>query len=259
MRVRLTLAALSGCALASQAVAAEVNFIACPIYRDADNGRKSGCWLAEDPATGLRYDVSPSASKPDWNFAILVEGKVAEKQDNPCGGTVLDPVRSSVLDDTPCTRHILPAEGYKGRKFILPKRNNDPASVIRPLPKPPFSDRTFRLFFDWNSSFVAYQRDDYIFDQAWSWIRGAPFEKLIITGYAATDAFEVSGQKMGEAPAISLERAEIMRESFIRLGVPADKLIVRDGGNGGIVSDEGSDGLPQQSRRRVDVEVKVGR
>ena len=35
-----------------------VRFVACPIYRDADSGRKSGCWLATDPASGIRYDLA---------------------------------------------------------------------------------------------------------------------------------------------------------------------------------------------------------
>ena len=28
-------------------------FIACPVYRDTDAGRKSGCWLADDPTRAL--------------------------------------------------------------------------------------------------------------------------------------------------------------------------------------------------------------
>ncbi|MCR5872481.1 hypothetical protein LRS12_18315 [Sphingomonas sp. J344] len=63
-----------------------VRFIACPVYRDTDNGRKSGCWLASDPATGIRYDVTAAPTKPDWNHAILVEGFVATNGGDPCGG-----------------------------------------------------------------------------------------------------------------------------------------------------------------------------
>ena len=43
------------------AAAETVRFIACPIYRDTDAGRKSGCWLADERASGTRFDVSRGA------------------------------------------------------------------------------------------------------------------------------------------------------------------------------------------------------
>ena len=55
-----------------EAQAAELRFITCPVYRDADAGKKSGCWLADNHEDGRRYDVSPSPIKPDWNYAVLV-------------------------------------------------------------------------------------------------------------------------------------------------------------------------------------------
>jgi len=113
----------------------ELRFVTCPIYRDTDAGRKSGCWLADDPATSIRYDVSSAPSKPDWNYAVLVEGIVAATSplQDTCGGLVLDPVRTSILPER-CPRHMLPAEGFRGRPFSLPVRNVAPASVVRPVP-----------------------------------------------------------------------------------------------------------------------------
>ena len=69
-----------------------VRFIACPVYRDTDSGRKSGCWLADDRESGIRYDVSQSPYKPDWNREVLVEGRVSADPPTPCGATVLEPV-----------------------------------------------------------------------------------------------------------------------------------------------------------------------
>ena len=79
MSGRFVLTALTvGCMMSTACAAAElVRFVACPVYRDTDAGKKSGCWLADDPATGRRYDVSQSPTKPDWNFEVLVEGRVA--------------------------------------------------------------------------------------------------------------------------------------------------------------------------------------
>ncbi len=119
-----------------------MRFVACPVYRDADSGKKSGCWLADDRATGMRYDVSQSPYKPDWNRAVLVEGRVASGAGDPCGGTVLDPVRSSILPDA-CPRHMLPAEGFPGRKFVLPARNVEPMAAPRPAPPGPYAERDF--------------------------------------------------------------------------------------------------------------------
>ena len=89
--------ALALLAAAAQGGAETVRFITCPIYRDADSGKKSGCWLAEDRATGKRYDVSLAPSRPDWNHEVLVEGTVSAASKAPCGDTVLDAVRTSIL------------------------------------------------------------------------------------------------------------------------------------------------------------------
>jgi hypothetical protein len=145
--------ALVGTAVAGTPPAASVTFVACPVYRDTDNGRKSGCWLATDPATGIRYDVTQSRSKPQMGREILVEGLLANNTqapgnaqaqaqaqpppqaqamaqapgagpptahehgaDDPCGGAVVAPAHVSVLTST-CPRYMLPAEGYPGRRF----------------------------------------------------------------------------------------------------------------------------------------------
>ncbi len=255
MRAWAALAALLASGAAS---AAEMSFVACPVYRDTDAGRKSGCWLADDPLSGIRYDVTQSAAKPDWNFAILVEGRVSQKSGNPCGGLVLDPIRVSVLANEPCTRHMIPAEGYPGRKYVLPERNVDPLSKPRAAPKPPFTNRTFRFFFDWNDDFLAYQREDHSLDQAITWIRGASVTKLTITGYAATEPVIVSGRKMIEDPAVATLRAARLTEALLRLGINKDRITTRTGGNGGIVADPYVDTLPQASRRRVEVSVCIG-
>jgi outer membrane protein OmpA-like peptidoglycan-associated protein len=238
------------------AQAEELRFITCPIYRDADAGKKSGCWLADDPASGKRYDVSLSAAKPDWAFAVLVEGKVSQHQNGPCGGIVLDPARTSVLE-APCPRHMLPAEGFAGRKFLLPARNVDPLNVPRAAPKPPFANRTFRLYFDWDSKFLAYQREDWSLDQALTWIRAVKLRHVTITGFAAVQPERVSGTDIAERPGTGKERADQVAEALHRLGIAKDKVTVLDGGQGAIVEDEAVDGLSAPSRRRVDIFVEI--
>ncbi len=242
---------LSGAAAATGDL---VRFVACPVYRDADSGRKSGCWLADDAASGLRYDVSLSPYKPDWNHAVLVEGRVTAAPQTPCGGLVLDAVRSSVLTES-CTRHMLPAEGFPGRRFVLPARNNNPMAVPRVVPSPPFAARTFSLFFEFDRAFVTYQYGDYLLDQAAAWIEAARPARLVVTGFAATRGETVSGRNLAERAEVARERAEGVAESLRRL-MPGLVIEVRTSLGAQPVDHPDADGLPPQSQRRVEIAVE---
>ncbi len=232
-------------AIAQSVQAAELRFTTCPVYRDTDYGRKSGCWLAEDPASGLRYDVSQAPTKPDWNFAILVEGKLAARQDNACGGVVLDPVRVSVLDE-PCPRHMLPAEGFPGRLFVLPRRNVAPTGDPRPVDPPPYAARTFPIFFDYDRAFVTYQHSDWLLDLAVAWLQAAKPKRIVVTGYAVT--------QQGESKAIARARAERVAHSLKQYGIVG--ALVRTGVNPSPTDVEGSDGLIEPSRRRAEIRAE---
>jgi hypothetical protein len=233
-----------------------LRFISCPIYRDTDAGRKSGCWLADENGSGRRFDISRAPSKPDWNHAVLVEGRVAGAVAGNCGGIVLEPVRASILPGA-CPRHMLPAEGFAGNKFALPVRNVRPLSEARPMPPRPWTDRTFSLVFDFDKAFIVYQLDDYLLDQAITYIRAVNPRQVIVTGWAATGPTVVSGRRIAESPEIARLRAEMTGEALARLGVAREKMVVR-WRTGAKPSDaEGADGLAEPSRRRVDIEVRL--
>jgi hypothetical protein len=254
-----TPAALAFCLFVSASVLAteeEMRFVSCPIYRDADAGRKSGCWLTDHAVSGTRYDISLAPTKPDWNYAVLVEGRVSQKQDGACGGVVMDPVRVSVLAES-CTRHMLPAEGYPGRKFVLPPRNVRPLSEARPVPPKPWTDRVFSMVFDFNRSFAVYQLDDYLLDQAITYIRAVKPKRIIITGYAATTPAEISGTAFAEKPEVANDRAEFALESLRRLGVDPAIIEVHTKLKAEPRAVEGADGLIEPSRRRVDIDVRL--
>lgn len=234
-----------------------IRFVSCPIYRDTNTGRKSGCWLADENVGGIRYDVTNSPSKPDWNHEILVEGKVSALQDGLCGGVTLDPVRVSILDGW-CPRHMIPGEGYTGRKFALPLRNVRPLSEERKVPPPPYADKSFFLYFEHDRSFFVYQYDDYLFDQAVTWMRAAKPKKIIITGYAATRPETVSGRSISERAEVAKERAEVTALSLQRLGFGKDMLEVRWESGSEPIDQADADGLPDQSRRRVEIRAVMG-
>jgi outer membrane protein OmpA-like peptidoglycan-associated protein len=254
-------AALALLLLAAPALAAEpaeLRFVACPIYRDADSGKKSGCWLADDRESGVRYDVSTSPTKPDWNYAVLVEGRPSKDQRDVCGGVVLDPARVSILEGQPCVRAMLPAEGYPGRRFVLPERN------VRPLYEPrkpfptPYAARTFEIPFEFGRSFITYQLGDYLIDQAVAYAIASQAERVEITGWAATSPADVSGRRIAEPAELARARAEVAAQWMRDLGVPADRVRVAWKSGAQPIAMDGSDGLSEPSRRRVDIRVIPG-
>lgn len=250
--VAFVLWAAVGQAAAAQAASDYRIFTTCPVYRDTDSGRKSGCWLAQSPDDGLQYDITAGPAKPDYAHAVLVEGRVSAKQDNACGGIVIDPASVSVLD-TPCPRYIIPAEGYTGRKFVLPVTNIPPLGIDRPLDPGPFSRRTFRLFFEFDSSFITYQFTDYYLDNMVHWLRSAQPRRIVITGYGAIKPASVSGKDLAERRDIAKERAELVARSLQMLGFDRKMITTRVGGDSPPIEDETIAHLPQHSRRRVEV------
>ena len=252
--MKLLIAVLAATTIAAAEPPETLRFVTCPIYRDTDAGRKSGCWLADDRASGRRFDVSAAPSKPDWNHEILVEGKVAVGAPDRCGGIVLDPVRTSVLAGN-CTRHMLPAEGYPGNRFSLPKRNVAPMAVARAIPPGPYRATTFRLIFGFDSAFLMYQYDDYLLDRAITWIRAAKPKAITVTGYAAGDPVTVSGRRLAEDKEIARERADRVTEALVRPGVDRAIITVRTDARALPVNDPDADGLSEASRRRVDIDT----
>lgn len=169
----------------------------------------------------------------------------------------LDPVRVSVLTSGECPRHMLPADGYAGDRFVLPERNVRPVSELRAEPPRPFTDKTFAIPFDFNSAFVTYQLSDYLFDEALTYILAVDPRQIVVTGWAATDLAEVSGRRIAEDAKLAQERAEMIAESLRRLGVPADRIETRWRTSAQPAPIDGADGLIEPSRRRVDIEVSL--
>lgn len=231
-----------------------VRFIACPVYRDTDAGRKSGCWLASDPASGIRYDVTAAPTKPDWNHAILVEGFVEADAGDPCGGTVLGPARVSVLD-VPCTRHLIKAEGYAGRRFALPERNVRPLYEARKKPEPPFQEARFTIPFDYQGSFVVYQLTDYYVDATINYALDVQPATIEITGHAQTTPQSVSGETLVEPANLADTRAKVIQQALVMRGVPIDRIRIVDRLPGPFV-DTPFDGLETTVPRRVDVRIR---
>jgi hypothetical protein len=225
-------------------------FVACPVYRDTVNGRKSGCWLATDTANGQRYDVTLSRTKPQLGREILVEGRLSDRAD-VCGGPVIAPVHVSVLTVT-CPRVMLPAEGFHGRRYEVPLGLVlPPADAVRVPPAPPYVARAWAIEFAFDSDFLQYQYSEVILDQIAQYVLAAHPRSVDIRGFAATRAWVVSGHRLAETPQLARRRAELVALALERLGVARALLKVSWRGNP--MPENIDDGLADPSKRRVDI------
>lgn len=233
-------------------------FIGCPVYRDTDSGRKSGCWLATNPGDGIRYDISLGRTKPQIGRQVLVEGRL-ETIDHPrqvgaaCGGVVLRPVIVSVLDAA-CPSFMLPAESYRGRRFVLdPRVVLPPADVAEPLPRPPYRRRTWSIEFTYGSDFLQYQYSEIILDEIGRYIRAGRPRGVEVIGYAVTAPRSISGERLAEKPRLARARAELVALALRRLGATGRMLRVTWHDNPSPLANV--PGLAEPSRRRVDVRL----
>jgi hypothetical protein len=232
-----------------------ISFVSCPIYRDTDAGRKSGCWLGDDRDTGKRFDVTDSQIKPILGREILIEGVVAGKPDT-CGGVMLNPVRVSVLP-TQCPSFMLPPEQYPGRPYILPAQTLTPSSVVRTPPAPPFSNQSYTIFFALNSDFLMYQHAEVLLDAAVQYIEAAKPKRVVVTAYAATKPVVVSGRNIVEDISVAKARAAMIVEALTRLQVPREIIHVETRGDPAPAGELAKQGLNEASKRRATVKVEM--
>ena len=229
-----------------------VTFIACPIYRDTDSGRKSGCWLADHHAAGIRYDVSAAPMKPQLGHQVLVEG-VESGDVNACGGVSLRPVRTSQLSAA-CPATLIPAETYPGRRFDLPPDVLQPMWVPRELPPPPYSVSDFNIFFDFDNSFLVYQHSEIVLEKAVLYIKASKARQVQVLGYSVTKPLHVDGLVLKETQALAQSRAQAVAVSLERLGV--DPAIIKTSWRSGASPMQG-DFAPtlESGKRRATIRV----
>jgi outer membrane protein OmpA-like peptidoglycan-associated protein len=240
---------------ATPAQAQEVHtFIACPIYRDTDAGRKSGCWLADD-ASGVRYDVSFGPVKPQVGRMVLVEGIVSpDEPSTPCGGQVLSPVRIAVLPDS-CERQIIPAGSFPGRPYKSPPEQLAPTEQPRTLPPPPYTEQTFSIYFEYARDFLIYQYSELILEKISLYAKASEAVRVRVQGFAATEPLRVQRRVLREPSELAKARAQMVAEALRRLGVPAASLQVEWQTAPSPTLDLEGGKLPEPSKRRVVVTI----
>jgi len=237
-----------------------VSFVACPIYRDTDAGRKSGCWLADDP-NGSRFDITFGPVKPQVGRMVAVEGvttDAATEPSTPCGGAVLTPVRIAVLPES-CARTIIPAEAHPGRPSKSPPELLKPAHEPRTLPPPPYDTRVFTIYFEHGRDFLIYQYAEVIIEKIVLYAKASGAKRVSIEGFAATEPWSVPSARgnwtLREPARLARRRAEMVAEALRRLGVPEDSLNVSWQAAATASAELEGGKLPESSKRRVVITV----
>lgn len=255
----LSLAGALALHAAAAAEPAHLNFVSCPVLRDTT----PNCWTAS--YRGEVYFIGaqrgPSESYlPQMKHQVLVEGVVTDEP-RVCGGVVLRPLRVSVLPelDLGCDGPVLPGDGLTPP--TLPPRGGAQAgaptsqvlgpvgSFMRtPEPQPPFTDREFRIEFDFGSDTIIDQMQRRVIEIL-TYAATAKARRLEVEGHSATTLLS-NGERLVEPSGLGEQRARKVAEVFADLGVPRENIRVQ-----WAESAEQPDGRADAARRRVMVKV----
>jgi hypothetical protein len=168
---------------------------------------------------------------------------------------MLEPVYVSVLD-TPCKQHLIPAEGFPGRRFVLPAKTLQPLANPLPPPPPPYESRKYTIFFQLNDDFIVYQHADVVIEEVARYALASKPRHIVVTGYADTQGMEVSGRHLQESFDIAKARAAMVVEALTRLAIPKSIIKVQYK-DGAVLGGDAMPGLPQSSRRRATIELQL--
>jgi len=254
------LAVLSAATLAAEpGPGTHLNFLSCPLLHDTT----PNCWTAR--YAGETYFIGaergPAESYlPQMKHQVLVEGVVTDEP-RICGGRVLRPLRVSVMPelDLSCDAPVLPADGLTPP--TPPARGSAPpaaraSEVLGPVgsfmrtpePQPPFTDREFRIDFDFGTDIIVDQMQRRVIEIL-TYARTARASRLVITGHSATTLLS-NGERLAEPRGLGEQRARKIADVFANLGTPRERMQVD-----WAESSEAHDGRTDAARRRVRVRV----
>ena len=213
--------------------AQQLNFVACPIVRDT---RTVPCFLAEYEGEtyylAVQQDISADQYPPQLLHEVLVEGTI-EKGPRVCGGIPLKPVKLSVLPEiNQACNTILPAEpGIEapptrrpaGPSTRQPAPAAPPAAPVRPTP--PFSEREWRVLYDFDSAFL-FSRDTRSVNQAADYAVASKAKRIEIVAHRGATLLS-NGKVLVEGESVAAQRAERVVTLLKGLGADPDSVNVQ--------------------------------
>jgi outer membrane protein OmpA-like peptidoglycan-associated protein len=214
------------------------SFVACPIVRDT---KTVPCFLAEYGGETyyltIQQDIQAELYPPQLLHQVLVEGTVAAGP-RVCGGIPLKPLKLSVLPEvSSACNTILPAEpGIEApptRRPAGPSTRQAPVipGAAPPAPGPvppltgPFTEREFRITYDFDSAFL-FSRDTRVVSQAATYANSAQAKTVEITAYRAASLLS-DGRVLTEDERIGAQRAERVADLLRGLGADPRSIKVR--------------------------------
>ena len=237
-------------------VAQQRNFVTCPVVRDT---KTVPCFLAEYQGEtyflAVQQDIQAETYPPQLLHEVLVEGTVAAGP-RVCGGIPLKPVKLSVLAEVNSSCNtILPAEpGIEApptHRPAGPSTRQAPVTVAPPAPEkpaPPFRESEWRVFYDFNSSFL-FLRDTRTVNQAADFAVAAKAKSVEITAQRAATLLS-NGQILTENETISAERAQKVSDLLRGLGTDPASMKIRV-----VPGVPKPDGISDPQNRRVSIRV----
>jgi outer membrane protein OmpA-like peptidoglycan-associated protein len=232
------------------------NFVTCPVVRDT---KTVPCFLAEYEGETyfltIQQDIQAEIYPPQLLHEVLVEGTVVPGP-RVCGGIPLKPVKLSVLPEVnPACNTILPAEpdieAPPTRRPAGPSTKQAPVTTAPPAPQklaPPFTEREWKILFDFDSSFL-FSRDTRAVNQAADFAIAAKAKSVEITAQRGATLLS-NGKVLTESGAISAERAEKVAALLRGLGTDAASLKIQ------VVSGvPTTDGVSDSENRVVSIRV----
>jgi outer membrane protein OmpA-like peptidoglycan-associated protein len=232
------------------------NFVTCPIVRDT---KTVPCFLADyDGETyflAVQQDIQAEIYPPQLLHEVLVEGTVAPGP-RVCGGIPLKPIKLSVLPEVnPACNTILPAEpeieAPPTRRPAGPSTRQAPVNTAPPAPQkpaPPFTQREWKILFDFDSSFL-FSRDTRAVNQAADFAMAAKAKSVEITAQRGATLLS-NGKILTESATVSAERAEKVAALLRGLGTDAASVKIR------VVSEvPKTNGVSDSENRMVSIRV----
>jgi hypothetical protein len=124
---------------------------------------------------------------------------------------------------------------------------DEPKPAASPPPPPPPAPQTFMVFFDWDSTKLSDASMNVISQAAGSY-KSKGSARVTATGHTDTSGTEAYNM------ALSLRRANAVKDALVREGVPATAISVVGRGEQGLLVPTG-DGVREPQNRRVEIAI----